>query len=249
MTVKLRARGAARLLLAAAALAPAGRAAAHPEFSALGTNRYVTAAVFEGRVDVTDALLEGTLASGEERKRLDADGDGRITEAELRAAEDRLRAEGPALTVDVDGRTLSAPWAVSIDVGDDGGATTSPVVVERRASFPQAWPAGARHLRLVVAREPPRVIDTEIGVVLGPGLALVADADLFTFRGARASALEERAATFEIVSTAPPKRRPVLPAAAAGLGALVLAAVVLRLRKARGQIGASSRSKVTSNGR
>ncbi|HVU49280.1 MAG TPA: hypothetical protein VHL80_01270, partial [Polyangia bacterium] len=137
MTVKLRVAVAAS---AAAALARGAPAAAHPELSALGTNRYVTAAVFAGRVDVTDALLEGTLASGEERKRLDADGDGRISDAELRAAEERLVAEGPALVVEVDGRTLSAPVTVGIDLGDDRGVTASPVVVERRASFAGGWP-------------------------------------------------------------------------------------------------------------
>ena len=45
-----------------------GRRGRAPEFSALGTNRYVTVAVFDGRVDVTDARLEGTpraVKSGE----------------------------------------------------------------------------------------------------------------------------------------------------------------------------------------
>jgi hypothetical protein len=233
MWVKLRARVAAAAL-AGAALAAAGRAAAHPEFSALGTNRYITAAIFDGRVDVTDALLEGTLASGEERKRLDADGDGRISDAELGAAQDRLRAEAPSLTIEVDGRALSAPFGVAIDVGDDRGATTSPVVVERHASFPGAWPDGARRLRLVIAREPPRVLDTEIGVVLGPGLALSAGSDLVTFRGPRASALEERAATFDVVGSAPPKPRPkVLPRVAAALSTLLVLALVLFRRRAR----------------
>jgi hypothetical protein len=232
MTVKLRV---AALAFAAATLAAGARAAAHPEFSALGTNRYVTAAVFDGRIDVTDALLEGTLASGEERRRLDADGDGRISDAELRAGEERLRAEGPALTVEIDGRPLAAPLAVAIDIGGDPRASAEPVVVERRLTFPGAWPAGARRLRLVVAREPARVLETELGLVLGPGLALAGGTERVTFRGPHASALEERAATFDIVSTAPPKPR----APRAALVSLVLLVVVatgavLALRRARG---------------
>jgi hypothetical protein len=244
MTVKPRARRparAARAVAVGAMLAPVvgamlaggARAWAHPEFSALGTNRYVTAAVFAGRVDVTDALLEGTLASGEERRRLDADGDGRISDAEVVAAQDRLRAEAPTLLVEVDGRAVSAPFAVAIDLGDDRGATTSPVVVERRASFPKAWTADARRLRIVVAREPPRVLDTEIGVVFGPGLALAGGADLVSFRGPRASSLEERAATFDIVDNTPPQPRPkVLPRVAAALSTLVVLALVLYRRRA-----------------
>jgi hypothetical protein len=210
MTVKgtpRRRRAIARATLAAvvgaalAGRAPAARA--HPEFSALGTNRYVTAAIFDGRVDVTDALLEGTLVSGEERRRLDADGDGLISDAELRAGEERLRAEGPTVMVEIDGRTLFAPVVVAIDVGDEPRATAAPVVVERRLSFPSAWTAEARRLRLVIAREPPRLLDTELGVVLGPGLALAGGEDRVTFRGPRASSLEERAATFEVVGPRP----------------------------------------------
>jgi hypothetical protein len=244
MTVKRRAR-LARALLAGAGLvggfvgvtlAGGSRAAAHPEFSALGTNRYVTAAVFDGRVDVTDALLEGTLASGEERRRLDTDGDGRISDAELRTAEGRMGAEAPALTVEVDGRTVTAPFAVAIDLGDEPRATTAPVAIERRASFAGAWPAGARRLRVVITREPPRLIDTELGVVVGPGLSLASGTDLVTFRGPRASSLEERAATFELTGPPPPPKPPrsPLPAVAAGLGALAIATLLLRRRQARG---------------
>jgi hypothetical protein len=221
-------------LLASAALAAGGRAAAHPEFSALGTNRYVTAVVFLGRVDVADALLEGTLASGEERRRLDADGDGQISDAELRAGEERDRAEAPALAVEVDGRALTAPFTVGIDLGDERRASTAPVVVERRASFAGAWPAGARRLRVLVTRDPPRVLDTEIGLVLGPGLSLAAGQDLVAFRGPRASSLEERAATFEITQTLrapdPPKpRHSRAPIVVLGLlGAAAMAAIGLR---------------------
>lgn len=232
MTVKGRARRPGDRLPAASGLAAgvafltliagAGRAEAHPEFSALGTNRYITAAIFDGRVEVTDALLEGTLVSGEERRRLDADGDGRISDAELRAGEERLRAEGAAVTVEVDGRALAAPLVVAIDLGDEPRATAAPLVVERRLSLPAAWKAGARRLRLAIAREPPRLLDTELGVVLGPGLALAGGEDRVTFRGPRASALEERAATFEIVG--PPAARhgkPMVVTAAVFAAALV----------------------------
>jgi hypothetical protein len=199
------------LVASAVLIGGGGPAGAHPELSALGTNRTIAAAVFDGRVDVTDVLIEGALVSGDERKGLDADGDGLISEAEARAGEERQRALGPALTVEVDGRALSAPLAVTIDLGNEPRASAAPLVVERRLSFPGAWLAGSRRLRVALTREPPRPLDTEIGVVLGPGLTLASGAERATFRGPRASTFEERAATFEILG--PPPAPAKLPTA------------------------------------
>jgi hypothetical protein len=229
MTVKRRWLGGARFAAALTVLAAAGAARAHPELSALGTNRYVTVAVFDGRVDVTDARLEGTLASGEERRKLDADGDGRISDAELAAGEERLRAEGPPVAVEIDGRALAAPETVAIDLGDEPRASAAPVVVEHRLSFPGAFPAGARRVRVVITREPPRLIDTEIGIVVGPGLTLTSGADRVTFQGERTSSLEERAATFEIAGP-PPRARSKLPLAA-GIAAVALISIVIAARR------------------
>jgi hypothetical protein len=224
------ARAASRLVAVALAFG-ARRVRAHPEFSALGTNRYVTAAIFDGRVDVTDDLLEGTLVSGAERRRLDADGDGRISDAELHAGEEQLRAEGPAVTVAIDGRDQAPSVVVAIDLGDEPRATAAPLVVERRSSFPGAWSARARRLRITIAREPPRLLGTEVGVVLEPGLALADGVDRVTFPGPRASALEERAATFQIVAPPPPAPSKAHRVAFFGFGPLaVLLIVVLALR-------------------
>ncbi|HVX97295.1 MAG TPA: hypothetical protein VHK47_20435 [Polyangia bacterium] len=210
------------------------RAYAHPEFSALGANRYVTAAIFDGRVDVTDALLDGALVSGEERRRLDADGDGTISDAERGAGEARLAAEGAWISVEIDGRAVTAPVTVSIDLGDDVHSGAAPLVVERRLSFPGAWSVDARRLRLLVVREPARLLDTEIGLVAGPGYALARGEDRVTFRGPRTSTLEERAATFELTgppSAAPAKARSAFVAVVGVLAAGVLA--MLAWRRAR----------------
>jgi hypothetical protein len=236
MTVKRRRRpGApgAALVVGALLLASAGAAGAHPEFSALGTNRYVTAAVFDGRVDVTDAWLEGTLASGEERRRLDADGDGRISDAELAAGQERLRAQGPTVTIEVDGRALSAPATVAIDLGDEPRASAAPVVVEERLSFPGGFPAGARRVSLAIAREPARLLDTELDLVLGPGLTLVAGADRVTFQGPRTSSLEVRAATFELAGPPPPPRRKPPFVIIVAAAALVISLTAVRKRSRR----------------
>ena len=229
MTVKGVARAVA--LGVAGLVAARGRtASAHPELSALGTNRYVTAAVFDGRVDVSDVLLEGTLVSGEERHRLDADGNGTIDAAEVRAGEARLRAEGPAFTLELDGRTLTTGgsgvdnFVVGVELGGEPRAESAPVVVERRLSFTGAWTAGSHSLRVAVSREPPRLLETEIGVVLGPGLAIRGGLDRVTFRGARASVLEERAGVFAFEAAMPPRRR--------GASAAVIVVVVIMLAAA-----------------
>jgi len=221
-------------LLLAAGAAPAR---AHPEYSALGTNRYVTAAAFDGRVDVSDVWLEGLLVSSDDRRRLDADGDGRISDAELTAVERRLATEGAAVTVELDGRPLVGAVDVAIDLGGEPLAESAPVAVERRLSFPGVFAPGAHRLRLAIAREAPHPLDTEIGVVLGPGLTLAGTPDRAVFRGPRVSALEDRAGVFDFTAPAPPARgRGVAVASGAGglvVVVLVLVLVVARLRRRR----------------
>jgi hypothetical protein len=236
MTVKAGARAVAFVTFPFVVIVSGAPARAHPEFSTLGTNRYVTAAVLDGRVDVTDALLEGLLPAGDERQRFDADGDGRISPAELGAARERLRAEAPAVTVTVDDRVLEAPLEVSVDLGDEPGAAAAPLVIERRQTFEGALPLGAHRLRLVVTREPPRLLETELGVVLGSGLALRQGPDRVRLTGSRASTLEQRAATF-VIERSPPKapRRPAPPFILLALAIffVTLAAAALRRRGRR----------------
>jgi hypothetical protein len=238
MTVKNRALAIVALAVVTGLAISARVAQAHPEFSALGTNRFVTGAVFDGRVDVTDALLEGALVSGEDRRKLDADGDGTISDAERRAGEARLAAEGPWLAVEIDGRAIPAPVTVAIDLGDDLRASAAPLVVERRLSLPGSWKAGARRLRLVVTREPQRLLDTEMDLVVGPGYALARGEDRVTFHGPRASTLEERAATFEILGRSPAApeartKRRWLIGVAVGLASVGIWAATVRRRARR----------------
>jgi hypothetical protein len=231
MTVK----AALRALPALVALG--GPVNAHPEFSTVGTNRYVTAAVWSGHIDVSDALLEGTLTGAEERRRLDGDGDGRISDVEVAEGERRQRAAWPSLTIELDGKALSAPATVSIDLGGDARVGTAPVMIERRMRFEMSGvPApGARRLRLALVSDPPRLLETEIGVVLGPGLALRDGTDRLRLSGPRASVLQDRSATFVIVATTPASasRGPTLAkvAALAGVGALVFLAATFSMRR------------------
>jgi len=227
MTVK----AAVPVLVVLAAAAPA---AAHPEFSHLGTNRYVTAAVFDGRVDVTDSWLMGALPSIETRRALDANHDGELQANELRAGEQRLRAEGALVAVELDGRASTAPIEVSIDVGGDARIGPTPLVIERRARLEGAGTRSMR-LRLIVMREPDRLIETELGVVLGPGLALNGP-DRVRFDGPRRSVLEDRSATFDITSTT--RTKPALPFFVVSLVAVLVAFGLLRRRAQRRGIDA-----------
>jgi hypothetical protein len=219
----------------AAILLVAGPAQAHPEFSAAGTNRYVTATVFHGRVDVTDARLEGALTSAEERRRLDTDGDGNVSEAERLAGEALLRAAGPDVGVELDGQPIAASLEVAIDLGGDAKVAAPALVVERRQSFPAAWPPGEHRLRIALAREPKRLLDTELGAVLLPGLTLTSPTDRVNFKGPRRSALEDRSATFTIKKSSPPPNAPVaVPVAVlVAVAVLVLVAVLAFVRRRR----------------
>lgn len=235
MTVKAdagaRSRGASVAIVLAVALVSARRAHAHPEFSTMGTNRYVTAAVFDDRVDVTDAWLEGALTALETRRGLDTNRDGHIEPAERQAGEEALRRGGPVVTLELDGRSASGPVAVSIDLGDDPRVGPTPVVVERRMRLD--WHREAR-LRLRVEVEPPRVLETELGVVLGPGLALTDSRDRVRFDGPRRSALEDRAATFVVVETARAERgKTIQLVATVTVVALALGAGARALRRRR----------------
>lgn len=221
MTVK----AVARALLVWGLLA--GAAQAHPELSAVGTNRYVAAAVFDGRVDVTDALLQGALTSAEERRRLDTDRDGQVSDPERLAGEARLRAEGPAVSVELDGRALSSPVEVSIDLGGDERVTAPALVIERRQSFAAAWTPGQHRLRLAPTREPARLLETELSVAPGPDVTL-GSPDRVSFKGPRVSQLEDRAASFSFTSSHPPHRSPVFPVLVLVL--VLVAVLVLRRR-------------------
>jgi hypothetical protein len=222
MTVKKRAVGGGRAAVLAAGLAAglaAPEAVAHPEFSAMGTNRYVTVAVFDGHVDVTDAWLHGALTAAETRRALDTNGDGQVDPGELGAAQEKLRAEGPFVTVELDGHAATAPLALSIDLGGETRVGAAPVVIERRVRLSREADARETQVRLTVTREPARLVETELSIVLGPGLTLPHGPDRVRFDGPRRSSLETRAATFVVASSAPPATR--------GRGLAMVAAVVL----------------------
>jgi hypothetical protein len=231
MTVKRRLLA---LLVGAAAAGGAPRPArAHPEASAAGTSRYVTAAVAGGRIEISDAWLLGTLPAAEERRRLDADGDGTISAAEQARAEAAAAAEPPALAVALDGAERTAAATVVVDLGGERDARDAPLVIERRMTLERAAGVGRgpEQLRLAVLREPARLVETEMSVDLASGLVLRGPPDRVRWRGPRASALEDRSVTF--IFGPPPHRPQWRTALFVAAAVLALAALVSGARARR----------------
>lgn len=91
-------------------------AVAHTAPSPDVNNRYLKATLLPDEVRVSFTLFLGDRPGATERRRVDANGDGRLDEAEARAFGQRLLAElAPALRVSLDGKSQSG-WVVA-DVG------------------------------------------------------------------------------------------------------------------------------------
>jgi hypothetical protein len=233
---------AARLALAVgvcAGLLREGRAHAHPEPGPDGTNRYVTATVTGGRIEIADVWLQGALAAVETRRQLDGDGDGRVSPDERAQGERENAAADDLLTVTLDGSARSPAATVSIDLGGDDSVGGAPVSVERRLTLDLGGDA-AHELRLALGRDPPHVVASELAIDLEPGLALLSPPagapappeNRAVFLGPRRSSLENRAAAFAFAAVVAPPRpanggrtRAPLAAALAALAGVLLAAV------------------------
>jgi hypothetical protein len=78
-------------------------------------NRYLKVTPLGDRVRVAYTILFGEIPGAAERRRIDADGDGSISDAEARAFAGRIGAEvAAALQLDVDGAAQPVRWA-SVD--------------------------------------------------------------------------------------------------------------------------------------
>ncbi|HXU83532.1 MAG TPA: hypothetical protein VN914_19200 [Polyangia bacterium] len=227
-----------------ALLLVAPRARAHPEVSPQLVNRYLSVIVLGDRLEYFVTLLYGPLPAAEERRKMDGDGDGKISPAEVERAITAWKARATELArFGVDGQAIALDGATaSVQLGADEGVGTAPLVVELYGSLPLG--AGTRALRLEPGWEPPRLGETELSLDLAPGWELVASRQgqgpagserRFLFEGPRASVAADRTATFTIRSTAAPTRRPTAPFIAAGVAALAGVALVLVVRRQSGR--------------
>jgi hypothetical protein len=226
-------------LVAVALLGTMGRgeAVAHPEISPMGTNRFLSLFVLPGRIEVSDAFLHGALSGAEERRRLDADGDGLLSPPELEAGRTTWSYLASSMAViEVDGRPSRLGYAATVDPGEDNRVGPSALVIDLRA-----WveiPPGRHRVRVVLTRDPDRIHETEISIDLGRHLALeqsfrggASDGDegpSIKFEGPRADATEDRSATF-VFAPAAPVAANVAAAGSVGRRALPLTATLLVL--------------------
>lgn len=226
------------------ALAPGRRAEAHPEVSPQLVNRYLSVMVLGDRLEYFITLLYGQLPAGEERKRLDSDGDRQIASDELDRAAAAWKGRAAELArLDLDGRPIDLAAArASVQLGAEQGVTSAPLVVEIYGAT--ALASGTHQIRLEPGWDPPRAGETELSLDLSPDWTLMksrsghgpeGQARLFRFEGPRPSEVADRSATFTI-GPAPARSsgsRLTLVAAAIAAAAGIALALELRRRQRR----------------
>jgi hypothetical protein len=236
VVVKKKTAGLALALL----LVGAPRARAHPEVAPQLVNRYLSVIVLGDRLEYFVTLLYGPFPAIDERGRMDADGDHKISPAELERAIDAWKARAAELAkFDIDGVGVPLESAMaSVQLGADESVSAAPLVVEIYGSQPLS--AGTRRLRLEPGWEPARLGETELSLDLGPDWALVESRQgegspgherRFLFEGRRPSVVSDRTATFTIRTAGAPPRRADTPFIAGGVAALAGLALALELRR------------------
>jgi hypothetical protein len=170
VVVRRRMRRGVAAVIAVAATAAAGAAGAHVAPARDVNNRYVKLTVLGDRVRLAYTVYYGELPGAVERRRLDADRDGRLTDAETAPLASTLAAAvASRLTLTVDGTALPTRWTAT-----DVGLGTPVVAAGSFAVDLIAWyclPAGERHsLHLIDTHEVPRPGETELIIEDSPGL-------------------------------------------------------------------------------
>jgi len=186
-------------------------ASAHPEFSPILTNRYLKLDLVAGdEVRLAYSVMYGAGPALAERRQADANGDGRLDEAETRALGERLKARVVAgLKLLVDGKPAVVafePPAVGLAGAEVGPSAFSVDLVGRIACPGQ----GAHLLVLDDATELPQLGETEIRVEESPQTRLLEShrgagsggrEPRIVFRGPKFSALEDRSVTVRFDSS------------------------------------------------
>jgi hypothetical protein len=231
----------------------AQRAAAHPEFNPITTNRYLKIDLLSsGELRLAYTVMYGDAPAAVARKEADSDANGRIDDSESARLGERLQSQVQAgLSLTIDGK----PWAPTFEkpvIGLMGQEVApSPFSVDLVARVPCPG-AGPHEVRLDDRLELGALGETEIRIEESPSTRLLSSfrgvraegsagagrEPKFVFRGPRRTSLEDRSITFRFEGGAaavglmpiPLWRRYAL--AVGGLTVLV-AVVVLGLRYRR----------------
>jgi hypothetical protein len=189
----------------------AQRAAAHPEFNPITTNRYLKIDLLSsGELRLAYTVMYGDAPAAVARKEADSDANGRIDDSESAKLGERLQSQVQAnLSLTIDGK----PWAPAFEkpaIGLMGQEVApSPFSIDLVARVPCPGP-GPHEVRLDDRLELGSLGETEIRIEEAPSTRLLTSfrgarpegsggqgrEPKFVFRGPRRTSLEDRSITF-----------------------------------------------------
>jgi hypothetical protein len=221
------------VVIAVCALITWGRANAHPEFNPISTNRYLKLdLVTADEVRLAYSVMVGAGPALLERRRADANSDGKLDEAETRALGEKLRAEVQAhLVITIAGKPVLPRFEAPLVglAGSQVGPDPFSVDLVARVACPEP------SLILDDGTELPQLGETEIRIEESPRTRLVEAhrgkgpgprESKILFRGPKYSVLEDRSVVvrWEAAQASAPVERGDRQSKHLGL---VLAAVML----------------------
>jgi len=230
-------------------VAVGGRASAHPEFNAVTTNRYLKIdLVSASEVRLAYTVMYGAGPAYAERKRADADGDGKLSSTEAQTLGESLRsAVSTGLRLELDGKPAALRFDAPV-VGLAGPEVgPSPFSIDLIAHL--ECPGSAHTLVLDDDTPLAELGESEIRVEESPATRLVEShrgkgpgprENRILFRGPKFSALEDRSITIRFEAGAHPaaaastdKKIPVQRIALLLMIGLAVGGVLLMLRRYR----------------
>jgi hypothetical protein len=197
----------AALIVAATLILGASAAGAHPEMSPRLVNRYLSVILIGDRLEYFATYLYGPLPAVAERERLDTSHDGRISEEERAAAEQRWRQRAAELlSLQLDGSPLAlADGKADVQLGNDTSTGAAPMAIEVYGSHQLG--RGPHRLRLEPGWDPPSLGETELSIDTSADWELVASRQAsgpeehltrYKLEGPRLAAIQDRSATFTV---------------------------------------------------
>jgi hypothetical protein len=212
-------------------------AAAHPQFSPTGQNRYLKVTlVGKGEIRLAYTLMVGEVPALRARKGADANGNGQVDPSEQQTAANALReAVSRGLSVEVDGARRPIHWEPPTP-GFSTDTQVGPIPFSIDLIGRVATGGGEHRIRLDDATPIEDLGETEIRLEEGPGADLVAAWQgredngrqvRFLFQGPKFSLLEDRSVGFRFIDHTVKRRQRPLPMALVGIAVSAISAISL----------------------
>ncbi|HEX2571351.1 MAG TPA: hypothetical protein VH877_17465 [Polyangia bacterium] len=232
-----------RLFRALPFLGLTATAAAHPQFSPTGQNRYLKVTlVGKGEIRLAYTLMVGEVPALRARKGADANGNGRVDPSEQQAAANALReAVNRGLTVEVDGTRRPIRWEPPTP-GFSTDTQVGPIPFSIDLVGRVAAGGGEHRIHLDDTTPIEELGETEIRLEEGPGVDLIAAWQgredngrqvRFLFQGPKFSLLEDRSVGFRFIDHTVRLRPRSLPVALMGavISAISALSVIVWFRR------------------